>query len=227
MVAGHHHLAAGHGAGLAAAHVGDFQWIGGLIIDVANPHRGAVQANAHRGSGVIELAVVKAGGDDVLHVAAGRRAGNHGAHQEPGNGGVAVGKVKDVGFLHPPRVVVDVEVEVAETRVVAAPSGAGWQRIDADVPHAVGQRLDGAQGFIAHAGLFLQVGPIVGVGEVVGLRLGRHAFKMVALVSKKARQVGLSRRRQRQAHQDFRIGQIAYSEVVGAERGLVEECAAR
>jgi len=48
--------------------------------------------------GQIEPAVVEARADDVIHAAPRRDAGNHLAHEEPRERGVAVGEVIDVGI---------------------------------------------------------------------------------------------------------------------------------
>ena len=48
---------------------------------------------------LVQLGVVEPGRDDVFHGAARRRPGNEAAHQQAGDAGVAVGKVKDVGFV--------------------------------------------------------------------------------------------------------------------------------
>ena len=68
------------------------------------PHRGAVQADANRGVGIVQASIVGTGSDNVLHSAAGKSvagksAGHKRSHQHSGNGSVAVRKMEDVRFI--------------------------------------------------------------------------------------------------------------------------------
>ncbi|SVJ56883.1 Uncharacterised protein [Klebsiella pneumoniae] len=99
----HHHVVAGHHAVLAAYPV---QAAGAAVADidaagaVAHADGGAVQAQAHRVPGEVQLRVVEAGHDDVLHASARRHRGDQVAHHEPSQRGVAVGEMVDVRLVH-------------------------------------------------------------------------------------------------------------------------------
>jgi hypothetical protein len=62
-------------------------------------HRGAVEANANRGSGVVEASIVGASRDDVFHGVTGKSSGHERSHQHPGNGSVAVRKMENVRLI--------------------------------------------------------------------------------------------------------------------------------
>ena len=113
-------------------------------------HDRAVEPQAHGRRRIVELAVVGAGGDHVVHVLAGNDSGNQLAHQQPRDRRVAVGKVKDVRlFFLARRQTQPVEARVSEGLVVVGTLIAGGRGngFDADRPEIVGERLKKWQGF--------------------------------------------------------------------------------
>ena len=84
-------------AGFARLHIGDLYFLGTLpIADMLHSHGGAVQTNADHGGGIIEPGVIHVGSNNVFHGIARSGAGNQRAHQQPRDGSVSVGKVKNV-----------------------------------------------------------------------------------------------------------------------------------
>ncbi|MNO84537.1 hypothetical protein D3C76_758800 [compost metagenome] len=96
VVAGHDAVLAAHLAELAAAAVADVH----AAADVAHAHRCTVEADAHRGFGLIELGVVERGEDDIVHGVPRCHGRDQAAHQQARQRGVAVGEVVDVGLFH-------------------------------------------------------------------------------------------------------------------------------
>src|SRR6266403_3170498 len=87
--------------------------------EVYNYRRGEPQA--HSVFGQIEPAVVEARADDVIHAAPRSDAGNHLAHEEPRERGVAVGEVVDVGIAFKNPGLWHLQPEPLESRVFATP----------------------------------------------------------------------------------------------------------
>ena len=85
---------------LTAAFVGDLNLFGDHCGGPTWAHVDgrAVEANAHGRAGIVEAAVVAARGDDVVHGVARNGARHETAHQQPGDRGVAIGEVKNVGL---------------------------------------------------------------------------------------------------------------------------------
>ncbi len=139
------------GVGLAAASVGDFHFFGaGSVAEVLHADRGAVQANAHRRSGVVELGVVCLGEDNIRHRIARDRIGNQFAYQQARDGGVAVGKVEEIflGFFVGDGVAIHslagrgIELQAGETGQVESPCVLRGNRIDAHAKQRVAASPD-------------------------------------------------------------------------------------
>src|SRR5262249_23295856 len=110
---------------------------------------GAVQAQAHERSIVVEPALVRAGGDYVLHALAGYNTGNQRAHQQSCDRRVAVGEMKDVRlFLLPGPEAEALKAGVSEGLVVVDVVIAGdrGDGIDAHSPKIVRESLKERQG---------------------------------------------------------------------------------
>jgi hypothetical protein len=100
VVARHHTVIRPHLLGLAAAHIGDLDPAGGVrIAQVPGGDHHAVEANPGVGACPVETVVRQARGHRVVQRRARQRVGNHGAHEQPGQRRVAVGKVDVRSFV--------------------------------------------------------------------------------------------------------------------------------
>ncbi len=176
---GDHHVPAGQdtGAGLdaeqlAATGIGDLNAPGRRrIAEIAGAHHDTGQADAHGVPRPVELAVIGLGGDDVPGVSAGQGGGDQVAHQEPGDGGVAVREMEAVGAA------------VGITgRGVAHARGRAWSERQALEPGQVeGPAVQGRQGVDPHPLLIIGAGLIIGNDAGVGLDHGQKEIAIAYL----------------------------------------------
>ncbi len=137
--------------------------------------------------GPIDLSVVEAREDDVIHGTAGRDAGNQPANQHAGDRRIAIGKMIDIGLLG----------LRAERRTLRFEPGqaeclARRHRIDAHRPELVGAGLEECQHVLVRAPVLLQkiaVAHVLENGHALPRRLaGQHvAIRPVHLEQLRAR----------------------------------------
>ena len=88
----------------ATSDVGDGDFLCACrIAEMTNSHRRTVQADADARTRHIQLPVVEASGDDILHRAPRCDGRNHLTDEETRDRGVAIRKMEDVGFGHSSR----------------------------------------------------------------------------------------------------------------------------
>ena len=217
---GNHHIVAGEDAGtrphsikLPVAQVSDLD-LGCArgIADVARADDRAAQPDAHRRLRTIEARIVHARGNGVLGVIARQASRDEMAHQEPGDRGIAVGKMEGVGAaigvarggVSHVRRRAGLEAEALKTGKAERPHVERGNGIDADAPFAVRPRL--VEGNNSGIGLdhIQQEVAIAHARQSRFFLVGGEAGQVVDLRLLDFGNIALHRRRQRRAGEALR-----------------------
>ena len=168
------------------------------------------------------------------------------AHQQPGDGGVAVGKVKEI-FLRfvvvnavavHPLARCGIEFEAVESRQPQAPRVLRGDRINAHAEQRVREGLQQLHDFVAHPGRVGQVFRIAHARQARLLFVGAEAGEIIFISSDQTLKILLGFGRERSFSQKFFQAQFVliaeaalifsgmhrvHHQLVGAKRFLVEE----
>ncbi len=202
-----HHVPAGEdrvlrlrGVDLAAAGVSDFHFLrAGGVAEMLHAHGGAVQANAHRRTGIVELRVIRFGENDICGRTAGNRIGNQFANQQARDGGVAVGKWKKyfsasslgIASRFIPLPGVGIKFQSLEAGQVESPRILRGDRVDAHAEQSVRERLVDLDDIVVNAGDVFQIVGVADARELRFLLVRSQAREIVLRLSIQALQVAL------------------------------------